>query len=542
VIKGAFWRHGRAQWMRGARPGAGSARRASRGTQIIAAAALAFGLNACVKSTALAPPTYLQVDITVSPTSLDPRLATDAISERIDELVHDGMVKADPDGKFAGNLVNVIERPTPTRLIFHLRHGVRFSDGRELTARDVAYTYDSVLRRASRSLKRGGLTEIESLRSLDDYTIEMTTRRPYAPALAMATLGVVPADAPLASAQAGFAPPGTGPFRLVRFLRDEAIVLARNPFHPYPGGATPGIVFKVVPDATVRALELVEGICDFAENDGVQPDLIPYLAAHRDLTVDESPGTTFQYIVFNFRDPRLRDIRLRQAIAYAIDRRKIVESMLRGTAEVASGMLTPENWAYESKVAGYSYDPARAKRLLEEAGYTYRDPRLKLTYNTTPEGRRLAEAIQAMLLKVGIRLEIRTNEWATFYADLVRGNFDLASSQLVGINEPHEYYLIYDSKELPPQGMNRGAYANAEMDRLVEAGEMTLDPAARRRIYARVQQLAAIDLPYIPLWWNDNVVAFNRRLRGFQPYPNGSLRSLRDAIYLPSAVRHRFDD
>jgi len=377
---------------------------------------------------------------------------------------------------------------------------------------------------------------------LDKYTIEVTTRRSFAPALTMATLGVVPAGSGYVRARKGLAPAGTGAFRLTRFRPDEAIVLARNPYHSYPRDAAPGLVLKVVPDATVRALELVEGICDFTENDGVQPDLIPYLASHRDLEVEESPGTTFQYLIFNFRDPRLRDLRMRRAIAYAIDRDQFVTSMLRGTARVATGMLTPENWAYEANVARYQYDPAAAKHLLEEAGYSAGDPRLSFVYKTTPEGRRLAEALQAMLRKVGIRLEIRTNEWATFYADLTRGNFDLASSQLVGINDPHQYYLIYDSEELPPQGMNRGAYSNPEMDQLVEAGDTELDPAVRRKIYARVQQLAAIDLPYLPLWWVDNVAVLNRRLRGFEPYPNGSLRSLATASYLPSPARHWFDD
>ena len=503
---------------------------------------IALALNACAKHAPLAPPTYLQVDINVSPATLDPRFATDAISERIDELIHDGMVRADRGGEFAGDLAESIERPAPTRLIFHLRRGIRFSDGRGLTARDVKYTYDSVLDPASSSLKRAGLAEMSSLRVLDDYTVEMTTWRPFAPALAMATLGVVPAGSGFARARIGFAPPGTGAFRLARFTPDEAIVLARNPYHPHPRDSVPGIVFKVVPEATVRALEMVEGICDFTENDGVQPDLIPYLASHRDLAIEESPGTTFQYLIFNFRDPRLRDLRMRRAIAYALDRNQFVESMLRGTARVATGMLTPENWAYAGKVTRYQYDPAAAKHLLEEAGFTPGDPRLSFVYKTTPEGRRLAEALQAMLRRAGIRLEIRTSEWATFYADLTRGNFDLASSQLVGIADPREYYLIYDSKELPPQGMNRGAYSSPEMDRLVEAGDTELDPIARRKIYARVQQLAALDLPYLPLWWVDNVTVLNRRLRGFEPYPNGSLRSLAAATYVPSPARHRFDD
>jgi peptide/nickel transport system substrate-binding protein len=504
--------------------------------------ALMLALSACAKNPALAPSNYLQVDISVSPSTLDPRVATDAISERVVELIYDGLVKADRRGNFQGDLAATIDRPSPTVIVFHLRRGIHFSDGRELTAYDVKYTYDFVLDPASQSLKRAALKEMSSIQALDRYTIEMTTRRPYAPALAMATIGIVPAGSPLPGTRAAFVIPGTGPFRLVRFTRDEAIILSRNRYHPSEPETVNGIVIKVVPDATVRALELVEGICDFTENDGVQPDLIPYLTSHSDLSVEESPGTTFQYLIFNLRDTRLRDVRVRRAIALAINRQQIVESMLRGTARVATGILTPENWAYEDSVMRYSYEPAAARRMLEEAGYSANDRRLRFVYKTTPEGRRLAETLQAMLGEVGIRIEIRTNEWATFYSDLVHGNFDLASSQLVGVVDPHQYFSMCDSKEVPPRGMNRGAYSSAEMDRLVELGDSTIDPAIRRGIYDRVQQLAASDLPFVPLWWMDNVAAFNRRLVGFDPYPNGSLRSLAAATYQPGPLVHRFDD
>jgi peptide/nickel transport system substrate-binding protein len=503
---------------------------------------LAVTLAGCAPAKPLAPSDYLQVDVPTSPVTLDPRVAADAISDRIDELVYDSLVKVRSDGSFRGDLAAAIDRPDPLRLIFHLRRGVRFSDGRELTARDVVFTYNSIANPATRSLKTAGLAEMKSIRALDAYTVEMTTWRPYAPALQMATFDIIPAGSPPPGQSAGAIAPGTGPFRLARVARDEGIVLARNQFRLYPPDSAHGLFIKVVPDATVRALELAEGICDFAENDGIQPDLIPYLSAHRDLAVSESPGTTFAYLAFNFRDPRLRDVRLRRAIAYAIDRRGIVSAMMRGTARVATGMLTPENWAYEGDVARYPYDPAMARRLLEQAGYGPDDPRLRFGYATTPEGRRLAEAIQAMLQRVGIAIDIRTTEWATYYGDLRRGSFDLTSSQWVGVSDPHQYYLIFDSAMTPPHGDNRGSYSSPAMDRLLEAGDAALDPARRRAVYARVQKLAAIDLPYVPLWWMNTVAVTNRRVSGFHPYPNGSLDSLASAGYVPSAARRRFGD
>ena len=483
------------------------------------------------------PSGYLQVDLEASPIALDPRFATDAISSRTGELVFDALVRVDSHGQFFGDLAESFERPTPTTLVFHLRRGLRFSDGRPLTARDVKYTYDSILDPASISPKRIGLRQLAAINVPDDATVVMTTRGPYAAALEMATMGVVPEGTPLPGKGPQRWPAASGAFEIASFSRDEALVLARNPNREHTPGAIPGIVFKVVPDPTVRALELAEGICDLAENN-IQPDLLGYLGMRPDLVINQSPGSEYYYLGFNFRDPHLRDLRVRQAIAYAINREAIISSLYKGTGRVASGMLAPENWAYNGDVPHYPYDPFKASRLLDEAGYSIgptgkRD--LKFVYKTTPEGRRLGETIQAMLRRIGITLDIRTNEFATFYSDIQKGNFDLTSLDWVASDLTHQYYMVFDSKMTPPSGSNRGGYSNPAMDRLLEQGEVTLDPAARREIYAKVQKIAATDLPYVSLWWMDNVVVMNRRVKGFTPFPNGSLRSLATVSLAPEA-------
>jgi peptide/nickel transport system substrate-binding protein len=474
-----------------------------------------------------------------SPTALDPRYATDATSERIDELIFDPVVRLDSQGGFTNDLAESVERISPTEIVFHLRDGIHFSDGRKLTARDVKYTFDSVRDSRSRSPKAGGFEQLASIDALDDLTIKMTTRGPYAPALEMAMLGIVPEGTPGRNSSALNSPPGTRPFKLRDFQRDDRVVLERNLAGPTSASnAIRGIVFKVVPDPTVRALELVEHICDLAPND-IQPDLLPYLRAKDGLDVLTSAGTTYWYLTFNFRDPVLRDVRVRRAIAYAIDRDEIIRAYLRGTARIATGLLTPENWAYEGEVTRYPYDPQRARVLLDDAGFKA-DSRgmrnLTLVYKCTPEGGRMGEILQAMLRRVGIEVRIRSNEWATFYDDMQRGNFDIAAMPWIGIRDPHHYYMVFDSKMTPPRGLNRGQYANPEMDRLVEAGDATIDEAARKQIYAQVQKLAAEDLPYVSLWWQDNIVVMNRTVAGFRPYPNGSLRALADLTLTSPAL------
>jgi peptide/nickel transport system substrate-binding protein len=488
----------------------------------------ALTLAGCGYARADRSPGTIQVDIEQSPTSTDPRFGTDAMSSRINELIFDSLAKADRNSNIVGRLADSIEHTSPTVTVFHLHHGTRFSDGRELTARDVLFTYNSMLDPQSMSPKRASLEELKSVEAPDDYTVVMTVAHPNAPVLEIATEGIIPVGTPVPSKGSTAAPVGSGPFKMVAYARDESLLLDRNPYYPHQADAVQSILFKIVPDPTVRALELAEGVCDFSGNN-IQADVLPWLGAHDSLEISKTPGTTYRYISFNFRNRHLRDVRVRRAIAYAIDRDTIVSSVQRATARIASGMLAPENWAFDGNVTTYSYDPEKARQLLDQAGFPAgKDGMRGLTFEfkTTPEGARIGEIFQAMLARVGIRLTIRTLEFTTYYADIQAGNFDLTSMQWVGIDDPNQYYRVFDSQKTPPHGENRGYYSNSEMDHLVEAGKASADIDARKKIYAQVQQLAADDLPYVSLWWVDNVAVMNRRLVGFNAYPNGSLRSL----------------
>jgi len=174
--------------------------------------------------------------------------------------------------------------------------------------------------------------------------------------------------------------------------------------------------------------------------------------------------------------------------------------------------------------------------LLDEAGYPDPDgdgplARFRLSFKTTNIDlrRRLAEAFKEQLMRVGIEIELRSYEWGTFLSDVKRGNFHLYSLAWVGIEDPDVYYQIFHSTAVPPDGDNRGRYNNPELDRLLERGRATLDRTERQRIYREVQRLLAEDLPYIPLWWWKNVIVRKPGLRGFVPYPDGDLISLKKA-------------
>lgn len=493
---------------------------------------------ACAALDPPAPPDTVVVALESAPTMLDPRFTTDANSSLVAALLTDGLTSSDDRGETVPALADW-EQPSPTEYRFRIRPDARFSDGTPVTAADVVATYRSVLDPALGSPKREALSGVTTLAAADPRTVVIRLREVSAPFLEATNLGILPARL----TGSGPVPPldvvGSGPFRVAATLDGGGVELAPN---AHAQGGAPHLArlrFRVVPDVVVRALELANGTVHLVQN-ALEPDLLPWLAARPELEVITSPGTTFQYLGINFRDPRLADRRVRQALAFGIDRESIVHHLLRDAAHPATGLLPPAHWAYEGNVARHAYDPAHARELLAAAGlgpdvdtalrrFSYKTSTVELR-------RRIAEVFQHQLGAIGLGLDVRSYEWATFYSDIKSGNFELYSLAWVGVRDPDVYHRFLHSRMTPPLGNNRGAYANPELDALVTAARATDDRAERRRLYALVQRLVAEDLPVIPLWWADNVVVKNRALQGFVPAPDGDLRSLATATFTPPSA------
>ncbi|MCC7042608.1 MAG: ABC transporter substrate-binding protein, partial [Acidobacteria bacterium] len=271
----------------------------------------------------------------------------------------------------------------------------------------------------------------------------------------------------------------------------------------------------------------------------VSPDLVHSLSADPRLEVVTGPGTDFAYIGLNLRDPILRDVRVRQAMAYAIDRRQIADHLRRGQARPASGMMPPMSWAYTPDLPTYDHDEARAGRLLDEAGF--RDPdgpglqgRLKLTLKTsTAEPYRLQAAIlQTQLGRVGIEVDVRSYEFATLFADIIRGNVQMYTLVFTGgsVADPDILRRVFHSTATPPSGFNRAWYSNTEVDRLLDAATSATSEDDRRRHYVEAQRIIAADVPMIALWTRENVAVLTRGTGGVRLSPVGDFAFLRDVV------------
>lgn len=460
--------------------------------------------------------------IEFNPTNLDPRIGTDAQSEFIDELIFDSLVRKGPNFNLVPGLAERWEIPDPQTYIFHLRSGVHFHDGRPLTAKDVKWTLDTMRDGSLRTIKGATYHLVDRIEARDDLTLIVHLSEPFSPLLwnlSEGAFGIVPYGS---GSDFNNKLVGTGPYRFVRFDPDSQVVLDRNDNYWGTPARISRLRFAVVPDATTRALELRKGSADLASPNSFPPDMVRALSREPKLAVERHSGSSLGYLAFNLRDPILKHLRVRQALAFAIDRQSILHYLLRDSGRLADNVLPPEHWAYDSNVTHYSFDPDKANSLLDAAGY----PRgkngvrfhLTMKTSTVEDARLLAAVLQQQLRRVGIALDIRSFEFATFYSDITKGAFQLYSLRWIGYSNqaPDIFEDAFDTASFAPRRANRGFYSNPEVDRLVEQGRRTLDEAERQKIYAQIQSILARDLPYIDLWYLDNVLVHTPRVRNLR--------------------------
>jgi len=486
-------------------------------------------LSACTRTPPL-PPGAIVVGMTNSALDLDPRVATDEASQKVQQLIFSTLMRIDDNLKIAPELAESLEQPDPVTYIARLRRGVKFQNGRELTANDVLYTFRSLIDPDFRG-RTAAYRQLGSIDAIDEYTVKFTLKEPYASFPINFVMGIVQDGSGAANSRQ---PIGTGPYRLSSFVPDDQVVL--TPFEGYFKGPpkNAGLVLKVIPDETMRGLELRKGAVDLVVND-LAPDIAAQLQKEGKLEVVTAPGTDYAYLGMNLHDPALAKPDVRKAIGYAIDRDAIVMHLRRGFATTAVGIVPPMSWAFERNVLQFRYDPAEARRLLDAAGMPDRDgdgprPRFSLTLRTsTSEVYRLqAAVIQHDLARVGIDVQVRSTELPTLLNDAARGNFQLYTLQFVGVTDPDMLRRVFHSNQQPPAGLNRVFYRRPDVDRLIEQAALPASDDERRALYGRAQQMIAEDVPYVPLWYRTNVAVCQADIAGVTLSPIAEFTFLKD--------------
>lgn len=512
-------------------------RRSSAGLRVFVAA-IALSCAGCARAERT-PADAVVIAVHSNPRSLDPRFATDALASKLAELVCPGLTARDVSGVLVPELAESWQWESPTRLVFRLRDGLVFSDGSPLGPREVVAAYVSILDPSTASVFASALSEIDRVEPRGERDVVFHLKHSSAPLLQdLVNPGVskvLPGRADL--------PVCAGPFIATSFRRDESVELVANPRYWRGAPAVPRLSFRIVPDATIRVLEAAHGSVDLIQND-FPPHFLRVLRKEPDLVVETRPGRNIKYLVFNLAHPALADVRVRRAIAHAIDRDAILRFKLAGLGRPAAGILSPEDPFHEA-LSPIAFDRAEAERLLDEAGLRRGagGVRLRLEYKTSTNETAIAVAkvIASDLLAVGIDVTIRPAEWGIFFHDVQTGNFELYTLTQTAVVDPDLHRWFFHSTNIPPGGSssNRGGYRNAALDALLDRAAAETDPAARRPLYAEAQRVVARDLPIVPLWYESIVAARSTRLEGYELCPYASFVGLASARKLPAAEGKR---
>jgi peptide/nickel transport system substrate-binding protein len=476
---------------------------------------LCLQLAACTQP----PDAVIRFGLASAPANLDPRYATDATSARINRLLYRRLVDFDDQVKPVPALADW-QQLTPLHYRFRLRpQRARFHDGTKLTANDVAATYRSILEPGSASPHATLLRTITRIEVIDEATLDFHLARPDPLFPGYLVIGILPAAGIAAGAPFHQQPLGSGPFRFIDWPEPGRLWLQR-----LDDGRQ--FEFLHIGDPTVRVLKLLRGEVDLLQND-LPAELLTYLDEQPEITVTRGPGSNFAYIGFNLASPPTDDIRVRRAIAHALDRDAIMKYILGDAAQPAAALLPPDHWAGNPALQPLSYDPQLARQLLLQAGYDVAHP-LQLNYKTStdPVRVRIATVIQQQLADVGIDMRLASYDWGTFFGDIKSGNFQMYSLAWVGIKTPDIFRYAFHSTALPPEGANRGRLASAEIDQLIEAAEQGATLEVQGLHYRQVQAQLLELLPYIPLWYEDHVVVARQGITGYRLAPDGNYDGL----------------
>ncbi len=477
-------------------------------------------ISACQQATPGAD--EIRIGLAQAPMSLDPRYATDAASHRVQELLHRGLVRLDARFQPMPDAAERWEHPDALTWRFFIRPGLKFHDGTPVRAEDAAATLNSVLDAGKASPLRAGFAAIRKVRVMSAHELVIRLSRPDTSLLTRLSIGILPARL-AAMGNQSHRITGCGPCRLIAWDR-HGITLEQTA----NSSAIHRFRFVTVKDPVTRCLKLVRGEIDFTEND-LPPHLLPFLRRQSRLKIESLPSTTFSYIGLNLQDAILKDVRVRRALALALNRKRLKKALFADLPRIAETVLAPSHWA-AAPLPATPFMPVAAGHLLDQAGYPRQADGMRFTLNyrtsTDPARLRLATAIAAMWGKIGVRVHIESLEWGGFYARIKRGDFQVFSLSWVGVVDPDIYRWILHSGMWPPKGANRGRYSNPQVDAWLDAASQLENRQQRRRLYGHIEQQMAADQVYIPLWYEPVIAVSGPRISGFTPAPDGSLLGL----------------
>jgi peptide/nickel transport system substrate-binding protein len=474
------------------------------------------------------------------PSILIPMLAGDSASHEIAGLIFNGLVKYDTDLSVIGDLAESWDiSPDGLVITFHLRKGVKWFDGVEFTADDIMFGYKTIINEKTPTAYQEDYLQVNKAEVPDKYTFRVTYKKPFAPALtSWGALVILPKHLlegkDITKTDFGRNPTGMGPYKLRTWTSGQSLILESNRDYFQGRPYIDRYIYKIIPDPATMFLELQAGELDLMGLTPIQYTKQTETAYFREnFQKFRYPVFAYTYLGFNLKYPLFEDKRVRQAIAYAIDKKEIVDVVLFGLGKPATGPYVPDTWPYNPDVKTYEYDLQKARDLLREAGWKDTDGDGILDKGGRPfaftiltnMGNSLrmntATIIQWKLVKIGIKVDIRVLEWSTFVNEFIDKRRFQAVILGWSIGLDPDQYDIWHSGKTKEKEFNFVSYKNPEVDSLLEKGRRTFNIEERKKAYFKIQEILAEELPYIFLYVPDATPVVHARFKGIKPSPIG---------------------
>lgn len=424
----------------------------------------------------------------------------------------------------------------------HLRQGVKFHDGADFNAEAVKFNIERQIVADHPAAESGEFPYAEftwgmldKVEVVDDTTVKLTLKERFAPFLNHLAMHPAAMVSPEAINQHGKDisnhPVGTGPFKFVSWTPGVEVVLEKNPDYWRGAPHIDRVIYRPIIEDQSRLTELESGGVNFIVN--IPPDDLARLKEDARFATVEQPGMHTWWVAFNQSRPPFNDTKVRQAVNYAVNRKAIVDNLLKGTGTLAINPLPPVVWGYTDQIQTYEYDPEKAKQLLTEAGYP---DGFTCNFWVPESGSGMQQpvamgtAIQADLKAVGIDCQIEQFEWGTYLEKTIvppdKAEFDMFEMSWIGDNgDPDNHlYILLSGDQWPPNGYNMGFYKNDKVDELLREARTTLDKAKRTELYQEAQKLIAEDPPWLMVDHETQIVVMDQKIKDFKLHPTGPFR------------------
>lgn len=485
------------------------------------------------------PANVLVYGLRSDPMFLNPIIASEMTSITVNSFIFNALLRYNEKMELEGDLAESWSAsPDGRKITFTLRKGVTWHDGAPFTARDVKFTFDTLFEPSTNTYNRG-LFQVDGknpgVTVKDDLTVEFTLPKPSAPFISnIASLGIVPfhilKGSDINRGEFNWHPVGTGPFIYKEWKASEKVLLTANKAYFRGAPKLDGILLLIIPSAESRRIALMTGTIDVST---LSTEDLRAVKDMKNIEVYKWSQLCYYYLGFDLTKELFQDRKVRQAINYAIDKKRIVKAVLQGTGEVATGPIPIPSWAYTGDVEQYHYNPEKARSLLKEAGWTItgkdgtvekegKKLEFELRYPSgSPPCEKASVFIQNNLALAGIKADLRSTEFSALINTLNPGQFEAVIMDWIENPDP-DCFVEWHSSQIGDKGMNFMSYSNKDVDRLLLEARETLNTKKRIELYSEFQKVLVDDAPYVFLWNPDAVVAINKRIQGFsKPGPAG---------------------